>query len=130
MDTWIPFCITAIILVFSQLPSVLVRKVGIYIYGIVRRVSLDILSASVERFDTATTSLYLTRTRGFTRNLTREERLHHWKQAFHYITRILRVRKRWAATGQYLQQPRIRDLVSGVIRRNGTLKRQCAAAIL
>jgi hypothetical protein len=123
MDTWIPFCIAVIVSAVSFLPSVIVRKVGEAVYRVARRYILGIISACVQRYTDATTNVYLTRSRGFTQNLTRQQRLLHWKQAFHYITRVLRIRQRWAATGIYLQQPRIRDLVSGVVRRNGILKR-------
>jgi hypothetical protein len=73
---------------------------------------------------------YLTEALGRTRHLTRAQRLHHWRQAASYITRIIRIRIRWANTGKLLQTPRIRDLVSGVVRHRGLLRRERAAAVL
>ena len=47
-----------------------------------------------------------------------------WKRAVRHITLILRIRRRWALTGQYLQQERIQNLVAGLERRNGRLVRR------
>ncbi len=66
---------------------------------------------------------------GVTQALGRTEARRRWQQATHYIVRILRIRRRWAATGLHLQQPRIRDLVHGLERRRGTLRRTSRAAI-
>ena len=47
-----------------------------------------------------------------------------WIKATQYILRILRIRRRWGLTGQYLQQPRIQDLVDGIDRdRQGRVRR-------
>ena len=73
--------------------------------------------------------LYLTEALGRTRHLTQAKRYYHWKQALRYISRVLRIRKHWAATGKHLQQPRIRDLVSGVVRHRSFLRREKAAAV-
>ena len=72
---------------------------------------------------------YLTIALGHAHHLTRIQRIRYWKQALRYISRILRARNRWAVTGRHLQQPRIRDLVSGIARHRGTLRRESAAAI-
>ena len=72
---------------------------------------------------------YLTTALGRTCHLTRARRLQYWKQALRYITRVIRIRKRWANTGRYLQQPRIRDLVAGISRKGGNLWRVSSAAI-
>ena len=71
---------------------------------------------------------YLTEALGRTRHLTRAQRLQRWKQAVRYISRVLQIRKRWAATGKHLQQPRIRELVEGISRKGGNLWRVSAAA--
>ena len=71
---------------------------------------------------------YLTAALGQTRRLTRTQRLQYWRQALRYISRLLRIRKRWAVTGRYLQQPRVRDLVSGIARHRSILRRESAAA--
>ena len=72
---------------------------------------------------------YLTERVGRTSHLTRAERLRHWRHAANYVVRILRIRKRWAATGHHLQQPRIRDLVAGISRKGGKLTRVSSAAV-
>ena len=72
---------------------------------------------------------YLTERVGRTSHLTRAERLRHWRHAANYVVRVLRIRKRWAATGKHLQQPRIRDLVAGISRKGGNLWRVSSAAI-
>jgi hypothetical protein len=72
---------------------------------------------------------YLTRAQGRTATLTRARRLQLWRQAIQYITRILRTRRQWAATGRHLAQPRIQDLVSGLDRRKGQLRRTATAAV-
>ena len=46
-----------------------------------------------------------------------------WHHAVQLVARILRLRKRWAALGRYLQTPRIQDLVLGLERRQGQLRR-------
>ena len=51
-----------------------------------------------------------------------------WHQAVQVIARVLRLRKRWAALGKYLQAARIQDLVKGLERRQGQLVRAQAAA--
>ena len=71
---------------------------------------------------------YLTAAVGRTRHLTRTQRLQYWKQALRYISRVLRIRKRWAVTGRRLQQPRVRDLVSGIVRHRSILWRESAAS--
>ena len=48
----------------------------------------------------------------------------HWHQAVQVISRILRLRRRWAALGRYLQGQRIQDLVIGLERRQGQLVRR------
>ena len=72
---------------------------------------------------------YLTERVGGTSHLTRAARLRHWRHAAKYIIRVLRIRKRWAATGRHLQQPRIRDLVAGISRKGGKLTRVSSAAV-
>ena len=72
---------------------------------------------------------YLTERVGRTCHLTRAARLRHWRHAAKYIIRVLRIRKRWAATGRHLQQPRIRDLVAGISRKGGKLTRVSSAAV-
>ena len=72
---------------------------------------------------------YLTERVGRTSHLTRAERLRHWRHAANYVVRVLRIRKRWAATGRHLQQPRIRDLVAGISRKGGKLCRVSSAAV-
>jgi hypothetical protein len=72
---------------------------------------------------------YLTEALGRTRHLTRAQRVNHWRHAASYVIRIIRIRKRWAATGKHLQTPRIRDLVSGIVRHRGLLRRERAAAV-
>ena len=72
---------------------------------------------------------YLTERVGETCHLTRAERLRHWRHAASYVVRVLRIRKRWAATGHYLQQPRIRDFVAGISRKGGKLTRVSSAAV-
>ena len=72
---------------------------------------------------------YLTERVGRTCHLTRAERLRHWRHAANYVVRVLRIRKRWAATGKHLQQPRIRDLVAGISRKGGNLWRVSSAAV-
>ena len=72
---------------------------------------------------------YLTERVGETCHLTRAERLRHWRHAASYVVRVLRIRKRWAATGHYLQQPRIRDLVAGISRKGGKLTRVSSAVV-
>ena len=72
---------------------------------------------------------YLTERVGRTCHLTRAERLRHWRHAASYVVRVLRIRKRWAATGRHLQQPRIRDLVAGISRKGGKLTRVSSAAV-
>ena len=46
-----------------------------------------------------------------------------WKRATAYVLRVLRLRRKWASLGRYLQAPRIQDLVVGLSRRTGTLTR-------
>ena len=48
-------------------------------------------------------------------------RLWHW--AVQQISRVLRLRRRWASLGLHLQRPRIQSLVSGLERRKGILRR-------
>ena len=50
-----------------------------------------------------------------------------WKLLVRRIGRILRLRVRWAALGLFLQTPRIQDLVVGLERRKGQLRRVRAA---
>ena len=66
---------------------------------------------------------YLTAAAGLSDRLTQSRRRFLWRQAFSYISRILRLRKRWSALGVHLQIHRIQDLVSGTSRRHGTLSR-------
>ena len=47
-----------------------------------------------------------------------------WRLAVRRITHILRIRRRWAAIGQLLQDPIIQDLVQGLERRQGHLVRR------
>ena len=72
---------------------------------------------------------YLTAALGQTRHLTRVQRVQYWKQAVRYISRLIRLRKHWSTLGRHLRTPRIRDLVSGIARHRGTLRRESAAAI-
>ena len=52
-----------------------------------------------------------------------------WHRAVQLVARILRLRKRWAALGRYLQTPRIQDLVLGLERRQGQLIRRRPAPV-
>ena len=47
-----------------------------------------------------------------------------WHSAVQQIARVLRLRRRWAALGWYLQGQRIQDLVFGLERRQGRLIRR------
>ena len=47
-----------------------------------------------------------------------------WRLAVRRISHILRIRRRWAAVGQLLQDPIIQDLVQGLERRQGHLVRR------
>ena len=51
-----------------------------------------------------------------------------WHQAVQRITALLRRRVRWAAEGLALQEPRLQDLVQGLVRRGGVLSRPQAKA--
>ncbi len=57
----------------------------------------------------------------------RQRAVRRWRQAAQYVLRILRLRRKWAAVGRHLQLGRIRDLVAGVERRGGQLRRVAAA---
>ena len=46
-----------------------------------------------------------------------------FKRAVRRISHLLRIRKRWAATGRLLQDPRIQSLVDGLDRVGGVLTR-------
>ena len=46
-----------------------------------------------------------------------------WHWAVRATTRILRLRKRWAKLGIYLQTPRIQSLIEGLERKKGLLIR-------
>ena len=52
----------------------------------------------------------------------------HWRQAVQYISRILRIRKKFARLGKYLDQFRIQELVSGLERNRGVLRRVAPAS--
>ena len=56
---------------------------------------------------------YLTEAAGHTANLSPSERKRLWIVAVQYVLRVLRLRRHWHSLGVHLQQPRIRDLVSG-----------------
>ena len=53
-----------------------------------------------------------------------------WHRVIQVVARILRLRRRWAALGRYLQGPRIQDLVLGLERRQGQLVRRRPAPVL
>ena len=53
-----------------------------------------------------------------------------WHRAVQLISRVLRLRTRWAALGRYLQGPRIQDLVKGLDRKKGQLVRSSPAPLL
>ena len=53
-----------------------------------------------------------------------------WHKAVQIVARILRLRRRWAALGRYLQGPRIQDPVLGLERRQGQLVRRRPAPVL
>ena len=46
-----------------------------------------------------------------------------FREAVRQIVNLLRLRRRWARLGNYLQNPNIRDLTVGLERRRGTLVR-------
>ena len=46
-----------------------------------------------------------------------------WKKAVKKILNILRLRRAWHRRGLYLQHPWIKDLVEGLTRKDGELKR-------
>ena len=46
-----------------------------------------------------------------------------FREAVRQVVNLLRLRRRWARLGQYLQNPNIRDLTVGLERRRGTLVR-------
>ena len=46
-----------------------------------------------------------------------------WKQALHYVLRILRMRRHWSALGVHLSCSRIQDLTQGLERKHGKLQR-------
>ena len=50
-----------------------------------------------------------------------------WKLLVRRVSRLLRLRRRWSALGRFLQQPRVQDLVLGLERRQGQLRRVQAA---
>ena len=70
---------------------------------------------------------YLTQSAGRTTLLTGPQRRAHWRQAFAYVSRLLRTRKRFHRIGQLLQLPRVKDLFSGITRVKGELHRSAAA---
>jgi hypothetical protein len=129
MEVWFSLCIaisSAILGNWLRLPTAPVRRVCRAVLGAAERAYIYIYP---RRFYTASTATYyLTRSQGRTNILTRQQRLLNWKQAVRYITVLLRTRKKWAATGLYLQQSRIQDLVFGLQRLKGILKRKSAAA--
>ena len=51
-----------------------------------------------------------------------------WHHLVQRISRVLRLRRKWAAVGVYLQQHRIKDLVQGLERHRGHLIRKRPAA--
>ena len=51
-----------------------------------------------------------------------------WHHLVQRISRVLRLRRKWAAVGVYLQQHRIKDLVQGLERHRGHLVRKRPAA--
>ena len=52
-----------------------------------------------------------------------------WQRAIRKVQYWIRLRKRWAHLGQYLQQPVVGDTFTGVKRRNGKLIRTAAAPL-
>ncbi len=50
-----------------------------------------------------------------------------WRRAIRQIVWLLGVRRRWAATGRYLQRPQVLALTAGLERRQGVLHRVVAA---
>ena len=73
-------------------------------------------------------TLYLTRAAGRTQLLTQRERRQHWHRAVQYISRLLRLRRKLAQLGNVLKQKRVKDVLSGIVRQNGTLLRSAAEA--
>ena len=53
----------------------------------------------------------------------------HWKALTKRISRLLRLRKRWAALGQFLQLPRVQNIFFGLDRQRGQLVRRMAAPL-
>ena len=102
---WTSLCLAIVIVVLCIAPAVRVPAV-------VHRVAAHRARGT-----------YLTIAAGHTTHLSRDQRRRHWKRALQYISRILRLRKRWAALGKFLQTPRIQDLVVGLSRRTGKLTR-------
>ena len=51
-----------------------------------------------------------------------------WRRAARRVLQILRLRRRWADLGQWLQQPWVQSLVAGLERRRGVLVRVRTAA--
>jgi hypothetical protein len=47
----------------------------------------------------------------------------HWKQAVEYISRILRLRRKWSQVGRHLQNPRVKAVSAGLTRVKGKLTR-------
>jgi hypothetical protein len=50
-----------------------------------------------------------------------------WHRAFRSITWIMRLRRRWAAIGMFLNHPNILSLTQGLVRRHGVLRRTATA---
>ena len=47
----------------------------------------------------------------------------HWRMVVKEINRLLRLRKRWAALGRFLQGTQIQNLMKGLERKQGKLVR-------
>jgi hypothetical protein len=109
-------------LLIRALPSVPVRRVLNYIF----------ITARTYFFPTSLRGHYLSAAQGRTRHLSVRRRRILWQQAFFYIARIIRLRKRWSALSRHILDPRIpslnnlralEGLVSGVTSRNLLLAR-------
>ena len=76
---------------------------------------------------TGPATLYLTASAGRTSFLTGAQRRAHWRQAIAYISRLLRLRRRFHDIGQYLKQTRIQGVLEGIARQKKVLRRTSAA---
>jgi hypothetical protein len=112
--------------------SVLVAVVTLFIQQILKHIRLlfGAPSVPVTRVGSdPTTTYYITPAAGLTSLLSAQQRRALWKRAFRRIRRLLRLRILWNRLGIHLQADTIQDLVFGLERRNGVLRRITKAAI-